>query len=74
MINELDALTEAEKILAEHWDNDVLPSGMRTIFSLPAVEVQPAQPEAQPNVVTFKDVVVYLLAALLLLAVLGMRL
>jgi hypothetical protein len=65
MINELDAITEAEQILDRHYAAICESERVEVAF------VQQAQPQGRPDVVTFKDVVVCLLAGILLLAVLG---
>ena len=73
MINELDALTEAEEILADHWRYSVLPSERRAIRASMRLETMYAQAQGQPDVVTWADVVLVVLGALLMV-VIGMRL
>jgi len=71
MINELDAIDEAEQVLAQHWSYSVLPAERRAVRASMRLESHLAQHQGQPDEVTPKDVLVCLLAVLLLLAVLG---
>jgi hypothetical protein len=65
MIHEPETLAEVEEILDRHYERICESKRVEVAF------VQQTQPQGQPDVVTLKDVVVCLLAALLLLALLG---
>jgi hypothetical protein len=65
MIHEPETLAEVEEILARHYAALCESKRVEVAF------VQPARPQGHPDVVTLKDALVCLLAALLLLAVLG---
>jgi hypothetical protein len=65
MIHESEILDAAEQILSRHYAAICESKRVEVAF------VQLSQPRGQADVVTLKDVIVYLLAMILLLAVLG---
>jgi hypothetical protein len=71
MITELDAITAAEEILSQHWGAICASERLEVQIAQAQPAGERAEPQRQPDMVTLKDVLVCLLAALLLLAVLG---
>jgi len=69
MINQLDALAEVEQILSDHWTYSVLPTERRAIRAAQRLEARYTPPEAQPDEVTWQDLLLPLLAAVLLVLI-----
>lgn len=68
MITELDAITDAEQILAQHWTYTVLPAERRAIRATQILEVQLAQHViVNPDAVTWADIALVVLAGALLM-------